>query len=143
MGFPKSVCISINECIVHGIPSMRPIDVGDKINMDVTVFFDGYHGDTNLSLIYGGSENAPSKEVKDIIGITQQALYNAISICKPGVGFNQIGLLIEKFAQKHGIHVVEEFSGHGVGELLHMPPLVLHKCTLTLDIDYPQFTAVM
>ena len=55
MGFPKSVCISINECVVHGIPSLRPINVGDKVNMDVTAYFDGYHGDTNLSLIYGGS----------------------------------------------------------------------------------------
>ena len=53
MGFPKSVCLSINECIVHGIPSTRPIYLGDKLNMDVTCFFDDFHGDTNLSMIYG------------------------------------------------------------------------------------------
>ena len=61
MGFPKSVCVSINECIVHGIPSLRPIYKGDKINMDVTVFYDGYHGDANLSLIYGGLDSASTK----------------------------------------------------------------------------------
>lgn len=53
MHFPKAVCISINECIVHGIPSLRPIEEGDKINIDVTVFYDGVHGDTNLTVIYG------------------------------------------------------------------------------------------
>ena len=61
MGFPKSVCLSLNECVVHGIPSLRPINKGDKINMDVTVYYDGYHGDTNLSLIYGGPDQSPTK----------------------------------------------------------------------------------
>lgn len=60
MGFPKSVCISINECIVHGIPSNRPIYEGDKINIDVTAYYDGHHGDTNLTLVYGGEEAAPT-----------------------------------------------------------------------------------
>lgn len=60
MGFPKSVCISINECIVHGIGNLRPIYLGDKVNMDVTAYFDGFHGDTNLSLIYGGESKSPT-----------------------------------------------------------------------------------
>lgn len=96
--------------------------------MDVTVYYDGYHGDTNLSLIYGGADEAPTPSVKNIISLTQQALYEAISICKPGVKFNEIGLTIEKFAKKNGISVCPDFTGHGVGHLLHMPPMVLHTC---------------
>lgn len=81
MNFPKSVCVSVNECIVHGIPSLRPLDEGDKINIDVTVYHDGYHGDNNLTLIYGTSKHQP---VTDIVHLAQQALYKAIAICAPG-----------------------------------------------------------
>ena len=87
-GFPKSVCVSINECIVHGIPSMRPIYLGDKINLDVTAYLDGFHGDTNLTVIYGGPGKAPTRDVRDIVPLTQRALYKALSICKPGAKFN-------------------------------------------------------
>lgn len=68
--------------------------MGDKLNMDVTCFFDDFHGDTNLSLIYGGPEQSPTPEVRNIITLTQQALYTAISICKPGVKFNHIGQVL-------------------------------------------------
>ena len=106
MGFPKSVCLSINECVVHGIPSMRPIMLGDKLNMDVTCFFDDFHGDTNLSLIYGAPAETPaSPEQVRIIDLTQQALYKAISICKPGVKFNEIGKTLEKYVFENKIHL--------------------------------------
>lgn len=67
---------------------MRPIYIGDKINLDVTAYYDGYHGDTNLTVIYGGPEKAPTPEVKNIVALTQKALYNALTICKPGTKFN-------------------------------------------------------
>ena len=73
--------------------------------MDVTAYFDGFHGDTNLTLIYGGENKSLTKELSKIKKITQEALYEAISICKPGVPFNKIGLAIQKFAQKHNVHV--------------------------------------
>lgn len=94
LGFPKSVCVSINECIVHGIPSMRPIYIGDKINLDVTAYLDGFHGDTNLTVIYGGLDKAPTPEVRNIVTLTQKALYKALTVCKPGVKFNQVGKVL-------------------------------------------------
>jgi methionyl aminopeptidase len=92
MRFPKSVCVSVNECIVHGIATERPLERGDKINIDVTVFYDGYHGDNNLTVFYGESEHEP---VRRIAQLAQEALYKAISICKPGTPFNNIGKLLE------------------------------------------------
>ena len=82
MNFPKSVCVSVNECIVHGIPSVRPLDEGDKINIDVTIYHDGYHGDNNLTVFYGPPKH---DDIKRIADLAQQALYKAISICKPGI----------------------------------------------------------
>lgn len=79
---------------------MRPIYLGDKINLDVTVYFDGFHGDTNLTVIYGGLEKAPTPDVARIVPLTQQALYQAIGVCKPGVKFNEVGKTIEKFARE-------------------------------------------
>lgn len=73
---------------------MRPIYIGDKINLDVTAYFDGFHGDTNLTVIYGGPDKAPTQEVRNIVTLTQKALYNAIGVCKPGTKFNEIGLSI-------------------------------------------------
>lgn len=67
---------------------MRPIYIGDKINLDVTVYFDGFHGDTNLTVIYGGLQKAPTPQVKNIVTLTQKALYKAISVCNPGTYFN-------------------------------------------------------
>jgi len=70
---------------------MRPLFLGDKINIDVCVYYDGYCGDTNLTMIYGGVEKAPTIEVKSIVGLAQQALYRAIEVCGPGVKLNRIG----------------------------------------------------
>jgi methionyl aminopeptidase len=85
MNFPKSVCVSVNECYVHGIPSTRPLDFGDKINIDITAFIDGYHGDNNLTVFYG----KPEHEIQEkVVEVTQQALYEAIAICRPGAYLN-------------------------------------------------------
>ena len=75
--------------------------------------------------------------------MTQKALYEAISICGPGVPVNEIGRVIEKVANSHQMNVVEEFTGHGVGHLLHMPPMVFHRCKVYLILDYQQYQEVM
>jgi methionyl aminopeptidase len=87
MNFPKSVCVSVNECIVHGIPSVRPLDEGDKINIDVTIYNDGYHGDNNLTVFYGQPKH---EDIARVAYLAQQALYKAISICKPGIVFYEL-----------------------------------------------------
>ena len=92
----------------------------------------GFHGDTNLSIVYGGPEQSLTPDLPKIVTLTQKALYEAISICKPGLAFNKIGMKIQKFAKDHGIHVCEHFTGHGVGQLLHMPPMVYHTCNPAL-----------
>jgi len=85
MNFPKSVCLSVNECFVHGIPSVRTLENGDKLNIDVSIYYDGYHGDNNLTLFFG----TPSHIIKQtVVNVTQEALYAAISVCGPGVPFS-------------------------------------------------------
>lgn len=91
MGFPKSVCISMNEVIVHGVPSMRPLRSGDSLNVDVSVFIDGHHGDNNLMIEIG--EVHP--DIKKLNSVTRQAVYEAIKICRPGQKINMIGKTIE------------------------------------------------
>lgn len=123
MNFPKSVCVSVNECFVHGIPSIRTLEKGDKLNIDVSIYFDGYHGDNNLTVFYG----TPSHPIKQtVVDVTQEALYAAISVCGPGVPFREIGKTIQNIATKSRLNVCPHFMGHGIGELLHMPPPVIH-----------------
>lgn len=96
--FPKSVCTSVNECVCHGIPDSRPLEDGDIVNIDVTVF----------------------------LNVTEEALAAAIAICKPGVEFKQIGSVIHALADKHNYGVVKQFVGHGVGRIFHTGPTVIH-----------------
>ncbi|XP_076944023.1 methionine aminopeptidase 1D, chloroplastic/mitochondrial-like [Bidens hawaiensis] len=121
-GFPKSVCTSVNECICHGIPDSRELEDGDIINIDVTVYLNGYHGDTSATFFCGDV----SDEAKKLVEVTKESLYKAISICAPGVELNKIGKIIHAHADEHGYGVVEQFVGHGVGRLFHSDPVVLH-----------------
>lgn len=122
-GFPKSVCTSVNECICHGIPDSRPLQDGDIINIDVTVFLNGYHGDTSKTFYCGNV----SDEAKKLVEVTKESLDKAISICAPGVEFKKIGKTINEIADKHGYGVVEHFVGHGVGQVFHSAPSILHN----------------
>ncbi|KAK1264143.1 hypothetical protein QJS04_geneDACA021724 [Acorus gramineus] len=90
-GFPKSVCTSVNECICHGIPDSRALEDGDIINIDVTVFLNGYHGDTSITFFCGDVD----EEAKNLVQITRECLYKAISVCGPGVEFSKIGRTIQ------------------------------------------------
>ena len=122
-GFPKSICTSVNHVICHGIPNDRPLKNGDIINVDVTVIKDGYHGDTSKMFAVG--KIAPHAE--RLIRVTQECLYLAIKMCKPGVRLGDIGAAIQQHAESNHYSVVREFCGHGIGTLFHEPEIqVLH-----------------
>ncbi|KAM0926968.1 hypothetical protein ACQ4PT_003112 [Festuca glaucescens] len=121
-GFPKSVCTSVNECICHGIPDSCPLEDGDIINIDVTVYLNGYHGDTSATFLCGDVDD----EAKKLVQVTKESLDKAISICAPGVEINRIGRTIQDHADKFKYGVVQQFVGHGVGKVFHAEPAVLH-----------------
>lgn len=121
-GFPKSVCTSVNECICHGIPDSRPLEDGDIINIDVTVYLNGYHGDTSATFFCGDVDDKARK----LVEVTKECLDKAISICAPGVEFKKIGKTIHDHADKHRYGVVRMFVGHGVGRVFHADPVILH-----------------
>lgn len=122
-GFPKSVCTSVNECVCHGIPDDRPLEDGDIVNIDVTVFLDGYHGDTSRMFYVGAGV---SEEAKKLCEVTKLALEEAIKICRPGVLYNQIGKTIHDVADRYKYGVVREYVGHGVGRSFHSAPTISH-----------------
>ncbi|KAK3010391.1 hypothetical protein RJ639_011705 [Escallonia herrerae] len=121
-GFPKSVCTSVNECICHGIPDSRALEDGDIINIDVTVYLNGYHGDTSATFFCGDVDDNARK----LVEVTKESLSKAISICAPGVEFKKIGKMIHDHADKHRYGVVQQFVGHGVGRVFHSDPVILH-----------------
>lgn len=121
-GFPKSVCTSVNECICHGIPDSRALREGDIINIDVTVFLNGYHGDTSKTFLCGKVE----KEAIKLVEVTRESLDRAIAVCRPGAEFREIGNAINDLADEHGYGVIRHFIGHGVGKVFHSAPNVLH-----------------
>jgi len=121
--FPKSICTSVNEVVCHGIPSdQKMLKEGDIVNIDITVLKDGYHGDTSQMFHIG----TPIPHQQKLIDITQQCLYDAINIVKPGVRLGDIGALIQQLAESHHYSVVREYCGHGIGKVFHEEPQVLH-----------------
>jgi methionyl aminopeptidase len=122
-GFPKSICTSVNQVVCHGIPSEKKIlKTGDIINIDVTVIYEGYHGDT--SKMYYVGEVAPHAD--RLCKITQECLYKGIELVKPGTQLGDIGHVIQQHAEKHHYSVVREYCGHGIGRIFHEDPQVLH-----------------
>lgn len=122
LGFPKSICTSVNEVVVHGIPDSRPLVEGDIINCDVTVFVDGMHGDCSETVFVG----KVSEEARRLVEVTWECLLKGIDVVQPGRPINTIGLAIEAHARQNGYSVVREFTGHGLGESFHMIPYVAH-----------------
>jgi len=122
-GFPRSICTSVNDVVCHGIPSERKkLRDGDIINIDVTVIKDGFHGDT--SIMVGVGKIAPHAE--RLIRITQECLYRAIGIVRPGTQLGDIGHIIQQHAEAQHYSVVREYCGHGIGRVFHEEPQVLH-----------------
>lgn len=120
------MCVSVNEIVCHGIPSLRPFKTGDYVNFDVTTYINGVYGDTSAMATVG---KVPD-EVDDIITTTYDCLYKAIDICEPGVKINKIGEIIENHAKTKGFTVCREFIGHGIGIEMHMAPPVVHNSNL-------------
>ncbi len=122
MGFPKSICTSINEVVVHGIPDSRALVAGDIINCDVTVYAYGMHGDCSETVFVGEVD----EDSRKLVEVTWQCLLQAMDLVRPGQHFNAIGQVIEKLVKEHGYSIVREFTGHGIGESFHMAPYVAH-----------------
>ena len=114
-GFPKSICTSINEVICHGIPDVRPLQEGDILNCDISVFKNGFHGDLNESFLIGKC----SKSSRDLVTATYDSLMKAIEICKPGTMYRQLGNVISEHTENLGFSVVRTYVGHGIGRLFH------------------------
>lgn len=123
--FPKSVCTSVNEVICHGIPDDRPLEEGDIVNVDVTVYLDGFHGDTSRTFYVGGVDRASPAAV-ELVQATEEALRRGIEVCGPGVPYRAIGQAIYGYAHPLGFGLVEEFAGHGVGRQFHSKPTIVH-----------------
>lgn len=122
-GFPKSICTSVNHVICHGIPSEKKVlKKGDILNIDITVIKDGFHGDTSKMFFIG----KPSVLAERLVRITQECLYLGIEMVKPGVRLGDIGHAIQKHAESNYFSVVREYCGHGIGEVFHEDPQVLH-----------------
>ncbi len=121
-GFPKSVCVSVNEEICHGIPGQRVLREGDIANVDVTPLLNGYYADCNRTLFVG----APGPEARKITDIALECLRRGIAMVAPGNTLGDIGWAIQHHAESQGCSVVREFVGHGVGFDFHEPPQVLH-----------------
>ncbi|KTD69465.1 MULTISPECIES: type I methionyl aminopeptidase [Legionella] len=121
-GFPACICTSINHVVCHGIPSDKILKNGDIINIDVTVQKDGYIGDTSKMFLVG-----PVKPfAKKLVDTTQECLYKAISIVRPGVRLGDIGNIIQTHAEQNGYSVVREYGGHGIGRSMWEEPDVMH-----------------
>ena len=114
-GYPKSVCTSLNEVICHGIPDTTVLEDGDILNLDVTAYLDGMHGDTNKTLLIGNVD----EESRLLVERTEESLNRAIKAVKPGRQINVIGRVIEKYAARFGYGVVRDYTGHGVGREFH------------------------
>jgi methionyl aminopeptidase len=122
-GFPRSICTSVNDVVCHGIPSDgKRLKKGDIVNIDVTVIKDGFHGDT--SIMVGVGEVAPHAE--RLVRVTQECLYRAIEIVRPGTRLGDIGAIIQQHAEANHYSVVREYCGHGIGRGFHEDPQVLH-----------------
>ncbi len=122
MGFPKSLCTSVNHQVCHGIPGPKKLKKGDIVNIDVALIKDGFHGDNSKMYFIG----EPSILAKRLVQITQECMYIGIKMVKPGARLGDIGAAIEQHANKHHFSVVREYCGHGLGREFHESPQVLH-----------------
>ena len=121
-GFPKSVCVSVNEVICHGIPGDRILKDGDIVNVDITPILNGFYADANKTFFVG----TPTRKGKKIVAVAAESLKRAIDMVRPGANLGDIGWAIQTYAEAQGCSVVREFVGHGVGLDFHEQPQVLH-----------------
>jgi methionyl aminopeptidase len=125
MGFPRSVCVSVNEVVCHGIPDAARLRAGDVVSVDVSVFLGGVHGDTCRTWIVGG-DAAGDARARALVRETRAALDAAVAACGPGVPIARIGDVIAPRAAAARCTIVDAFAGHGVGSVFHTQPIVRH-----------------
>jgi len=121
-GFPKSLCTSVNEVICHGIPDSRPLEDGDIVNLDVTVYLDGMHGDCSATFLVGEVD----PEGRRLVQVARECLAKGIAAVRPGRPISDIGKAIEPHAARHGFGVVRSYCGHGIGETFHTSLQIPH-----------------
>ena len=131
-GFPKSLCTSLNEVICHGIPDSTVVDDGDIVNIDITAYIDGVHGDTNATFLAGDVD----EESRLLVERTYEAMMRGVRAVAPGRALNVVGRVIESYARRFGYGVVRDFTGHGIGTAFHSGLVVPH-------FDDPRATTVM
>lgn len=131
-GFPKSMCTSINEVICHGIPDSTVLQDGDIVNIDITAFLDGVHGDTNATFLVGDVD----EESRLLVERTHEATMRAIQAVAPGRPINVIGRVIESYAKRFGYGVVRDFTGHGINTAFHSGLVIPHT-------DDPRFDTLL
>ena len=129
-GFPKSLCTSVNEVICHGIPDDRKLEDGDIVNVDITGYLGGVHGDTNATFLVGDVD----EEVKLLVDRTHEATMRAIRAVAPGRPLNAVGRVISAYARRFGYGVVRDFTGHGIGTTFHSGLVVPHFDDPDLDV---------
>lgn len=121
-GFPKSVCTSVNEVICHGIPNDRPLENGDIVNIDVTIFLNGLHGDCSETVPVGNIDH----ESQNLLTVVYKSMMRGIAAIKPNGLIRDIGYAIETYVKKNGYSVVRAYCGHGIGKFFHCSPTVPH-----------------
>lgn len=124
-GYPKSLCTSVNEVVAHGIPDDRPLEEGDIVNCDVTIYLEGMHGDCSRTVFVGGPD-AVEPRTRDLVAVTEAALQAGIAAAGPGARVRDVGRAIQQVADRHGFGIVKELVGHGIGEQFHGDPHVNH-----------------
>lgn len=117
-GFPRSCCTSVNEVICHGIPDTRPLQDGDLINLDVSVYKNGFHADMNETYLVGNFSESSRK----LVEVTYNSLMKAIEYCHPGGMYREVGNIISGYAEPLGYSVVRSYCGHGTGAIFHQAP---------------------
>ena len=121
-GYRKSICTSINHVVCHGIPDDKPLRSGDIVNIDVTLIVDGWHGDSSRMYLIG---DVP-RRAERLCEVTYESLMRGIAACRPGATTGDIGAAIQEFAERERCSVVRDFCGHGLGQLFHDEPNILH-----------------
>jgi methionyl aminopeptidase len=120
-GYPNTVCVAVNEEVVHGIPNERILMPGDLVGLDLGVSVNGWHGDSAVTIAVGG---VPDPKADKLLRVTKEALYKGIEKAKPGNRLSDIGNAIQMYAESNGFSVVRDLVGHGIGRNLHEPPNV-------------------
>ncbi len=120
--YPRSICTSVNHQVCHGVPGDRVLKGGDIVNIDITVIKDGWHGDTSRMFIVGEG----SVLAKRLCDVTYRAMWEGIRVIRPGATLGDIGYAVQHCAEAQGFSIVREFCGHGIGQVFHEDPQVLH-----------------